>query len=70
MSASVVSGVNSPPVLELSKHIFDFVALFIERRVMWDGDLSVRPRWNAGGDFAGGQGVSKPVGIIAFVGQQ
>ena len=31
MRASVVAGVNSPPVLEAAQHVLDFVALTVER---------------------------------------
>ena len=69
MCTTVVSGVNSAPVLEPAKHVLDFMTLLVELAVMRYWDLSVRPRWNAGLDFALRQGLSKPVGIVAFVGQ-
>ena len=31
MRASIVAGVDAPPVLELTEHIFDFMALAINR---------------------------------------
>ena len=53
MSATVVSGVDAPPILETAEHVFDLVALFIEDGVMGDRDPAVglrgmqaaRPRW-------------------------
>ncbi|TAU59217.1 hypothetical protein ELI45_32680 (plasmid) [Rhizobium ruizarguesonis] len=46
-------------VLEPAEHVFDLVAFFVERRIMWDDDLAVCPRWNEGRDLACGQGVPK-----------
>ena len=34
MGATVVSGVDAPPVFEASKHVFDLMALFVEDGVM------------------------------------
>ena len=52
------------------RHVFDFVALSVQRRIMRNRDLSVGPRRNAGGDFAIGKGVSKPVSVIPLVCKQ
>ena len=41
MGAAVISGVNATPVLEFSEHVFDFVALSVQRRIMRNRDLSV-----------------------------
>jgi hypothetical protein len=41
MSASVVAGVDTPPVLEPAEHVFDLVALPIERAIVFDLDLTV-----------------------------
>ncbi|ATU94219.1 hypothetical protein B5P45_26800 [Phyllobacterium zundukense] len=38
--------------------------------IMRNWDLSAGPRRNAGGDFAGSKGVSKPVSIISLVSNQ
>ncbi|AEW13576.1 hypothetical protein BAA13334_I03094 [Brucella abortus A13334] len=41
MSASVISGVNSSPVLKPAEHIFDLMTPFIEDRIIWDDILAV-----------------------------
>ena len=41
MRASVVAGVDAPPVLEAAKHVLDFVALSIETAVVRDLYLAV-----------------------------
>jgi hypothetical protein len=70
VGAAVISGVNATPVLEFSEHVFDFVALSVQHRIMRNRDLSVGPRRNAGGDLAIGKGVSKPVSVIPLVCKQ
>jgi hypothetical protein len=34
VGATVISGVNSPPVPEPAEHVLDLVALFVEHRIM------------------------------------
>ena len=68
--ASVVAGVDTPPVFEAAEHDLDLVALAVKRGVMRDGDLAVGLGRYAGGDAALGQGVSEAVAVIAFVGDQ
>lgn len=41
VGASVVTGVDAPPVLEFAEHILDLVSLAIEGGVVRDGRLSV-----------------------------
>ena len=41
VGATVVSGVDAPPIFEAPEHVFDFVALFVEHGVMGDGDFPV-----------------------------
>lgn len=60
---------DAPPVLEFAEHVFNFVTLFLEYRIMGDWHLAVCPERNAGGNFALRKGVSKPIGITALVGQ-
>ena len=38
----------TPPILEFSEEVLDFVSSFIERLVIGDENLSVPSRWNAG----------------------
>ena len=70
MGATVVSGVDAPPVFEPSEHVLDLVALFVEDDVMWDRDLPVGFRRNAGGDAARGEGGAEPVGVVTLVGEK
>ena len=67
MGASVVAGVDAPPVLEPSEHVLDLVALAIERAVVVDRLLAVGFGGDAGRDAAFGKGLAEPVGVIAFV---
>lgn len=41
MCAAVVASVDTPPVLQLAEHVLDFVALAVERLVVWDLNFSV-----------------------------
>ena len=41
MSAAVVAGVNAPPIFQLAKHVFDLVALSVERLVIGYLDFPV-----------------------------
>jgi hypothetical protein len=65
VGATVVTGVDSPPVFKAPEHVFDSVALSVEDSVMRDRDFAV----GAGGDFAFRQGVAEPVGVLAPVGR-
>ena len=51
MGATVVSGVDAPPVFEAAEHVFDFVALLVEEGVIGDGDLPIGFRRNAGANI-------------------
>ena len=42
MSASVVSNVDAPPVLEIAEHVLDPMALAVEAGVVRDEHLTVR----------------------------
>lgn len=39
MRAAVVSGVYATPVVEFSEHVFDFVTLSVQRRIVRIGTL-------------------------------
>lgn len=69
MSASVISRVDTAPVLEASEHVLDAMALAIERAVVRDEGLAIDLGWNAGGDTACSECASEPVGVIASVGE-
>lgn len=56
--------VEASPVLDTTAHVFDFVPLVIEYGVVWNTDLAIGFRGDAGFDLAFCQGVSKPVGMV------
>jgi len=68
--ASVVAHGDTPPVLEFCKHVFDFMALFVEDGIVRDKGFSVFLGWNAGRDAFFFQYLPEPVGIIAPVCEQ
>ena len=70
MGATVVSGVDAPPVFEAPEHVFDLMALFVEHGVMGDRGFAIGFGRNAGGDAALGQGGAEPVGVVTLVGQK
>jgi hypothetical protein len=64
MGATVVSGVDTPPVFEAPEHVFDLMALFVEDGVMGDRGFPVGFRRNAGEDAALGESGAEPVGVV------
>jgi hypothetical protein len=46
MCASVIAGVDAPPILELSEHILDFMSVPVEATVIWNLDFAVGFRGN------------------------
>jgi hypothetical protein len=68
--ASVVAGVDAPPVLELAEHVLDLVALAVERsvvgictlRLAFDGMQGAMPR--------SVRACAEPVGVVALVAEQ
>lgn len=70
MGASVVAGVDTPPVLEPTEHVLDLGALAVEGYVVRGGDFAVGRSRDAGGDATLGQRGAEPVGIVATIGGQ
>ena len=70
MCASVVSCCDASAVLEPFEHALDEVSLFVEFCVVGERYLAVGSAGDAGGDFAGGEGVADPVAVVALVGDQ
>jgi hypothetical protein len=68
--ASVVSGVDTPPVLEAGEEVFDFVPLAIEDRVVAVLDLVLGMGRDARGDAPLPEGLAEPDRAIGAVGQQ
>ena len=58
---------DSPPVLDSTEHVFDFVTLSVERGVIFDRCLAVR-FWRDSGFYAvSGQSGAGPVAVLALV---
>ena len=64
MRAGVRSGVDAPPVLEVSEHVFDLVAFAVEHTVVRYLGFPVGFRWDAGFDLPVCKGVAQPGGVI------
>ena len=60
MGASVVAGVNAPPVLEPSEHVLDLVPLAIECAIVVDRLLAIGFGRDARRDAAFGKGLAEP----------
>src|SRR5437868_14513748 len=67
MCASIVTGVDAPPVLEPAERIFDLVPFAIENAVMFDRLCAVGLRWDAGRDTPDRERLAEPVGGVALV---
>ena len=61
---------DAAPVIKFSEHVFDLVALPIERGVVRDWHFAVLLRRDAGGNFAFCECGAKPVCVIASVAEQ
>ena len=59
MRASVIAGVDAPPVLAPTEHDLDLVTLPIERGVVRNGDLAVSLRRDAGGGSTLGESTTE-----------
>lgn len=70
MGAAVITGMDTPPIFEFSKHIFDFVAAFVERFVERNLQFSVGLWRDAWGNAALQQCITEPVGVISLVAEQ
>lgn len=70
MGASVIAHGNSAPVLEPTKHDFNFVPLLIEVFIIKNRLFSVLFGGNARRDASVEQSLTKPVCIIATISQQ
>jgi hypothetical protein len=70
MGASVVTGVDAPPVLEPAEHILNFVTLAIELSVMFDWYFPIGFRRNARRDAALGESLAEPAGVIPLVAEE
>ena len=70
MCASIVTGVDAPPILEPTEHVFDLVPLAIQNAVMFDRLCAVGLRWDAGRDTPDRERLAEPVGVVALVAEQ
>jgi hypothetical protein len=67
MRASIISCCDAPPVFEFPEHVLNFVALFVEGRIVSDLSLAVFPRRNTRLDPFFLQGFPEPISIIATI---
>ena len=70
MCASIVAGVDAPPIFELSKHVLDFMALPVETAVIWNLDFAVGFRGNARLNSAVSKGGAEPICVISLIAQK
>ena len=70
MGTAVVAHSDAAPILQAPKHDLDFMPLFIKGFIVVDGNLAVFFAGNAGGDAAGPQAMTEPIGIITAIGEQ
>lgn len=70
MGASVVAGVDAPPVFEFAEHVFDLVPLSVECLIVGNLDFPVYSWGDTGFDAALAQGIAEPVGIVTLVSQE
>ena len=70
MGAAVIAHGDAPPVFQFSKHVLDFVALFVECFIVPDLDFAVLLRRDAGRDAFFDQSISEPVRVITPVRQK
>jgi len=70
VSASIIAGSDTPPVLELGEHVLDPVTLLVERLVIRQRDFPA-----FGGRYARlaaslAQSGSEPIAVIAAIGKK
>ena len=70
MCASVIACVDAPPILELSEHVLDFMAVPVEATVIWNLDFAVGFRGNAGLNSTVSKCGAEPICIISLVAQK
>ena len=70
MGASVIASVNTSPILELSKHVLDFMAVPVEATVIWNLDFAVGFRGNAGLNSTVSKSSAEPICVISLVAQK
>ena len=70
MGATVVSGVDAPPVFEACEHVFDPVALPVEDGIVFVPCAVLGVRRNARCDAPFGQRLSEGRGTVGPVGEQ
>lgn len=70
MGAAIIPCCYAPPVFEFAKHVFNFVALFVEFFIVLMLHLAVLAGRNAGCNPFVDQLYTEPVAVISPVGQQ
>ena len=67
MGASIIVCVDASPVLEATKHVFDFVGLAVEVLVVIDLYSAVGSRWDSGCYAAHRQGAAEPGSGLSLI---
>ena len=70
MSASVVAGCDTAPILEAAEHVLDTMALAIERLVERDFHLSAARLRDTGSDAPFEQRGAEAIAVVAAIGEQ
>ena len=70
MGTSIIAHCNTSPVFDSTKHVFNFVALFIQIFVVGNSYFSGFPGRDARRDASFEQGIAEPIGIISSVSKE
>ena len=70
MCTSVISGCDPSPVFEFTEHVLDFVALLVERFVVFDLYFPIFLWRDTRLDTLVFQGIPEPIGIVAAIRQK
>jgi len=67
VGASIIAGVDASPVLEATKHVFDFVGLSVVGLIVIDLYSAVGSRWESGCYAARRQGDAEPGSGLSLI---
>ena len=70
VGAAVITGCDTPPILEPPEHVFYLMALFVLDFAKYRRVFPTLARWNAGGDAFCFEGGAILIGIVTLVSDQ
>ena len=70
MCASIIAGVDTAPILKLSEHVLDFMAVPVEATVILNLDFAVGFRGNTGLNSTVSKGGAEPICVISLIAQK